>query len=120
MPERLTQSSKRSSKGELVTSTPVLRDRRSDRRGSPEVSIGQQRLPDGRYAVRVQGHTVKGQRTAPGESIVAIPKSVFLEGAARIVAQDIVRFTKTARDIVSFTRPAVRRLRSFRKARAAK
>ena len=55
-----------------------------------------------------------------GEALVAVPKGVFLEGAARIVAQDIVRFTKVAHDIVIFTRSAKSKIRGIRNAGTAK
>jgi len=113
--EKFSQTIKGFIRGESVSFSSVVRDRRSGRRGAPEVSVSQERLSDGRHVVGVQGYTVRGARTATGETMVAIPKSVFLEAAARIVAQDIVRFTKVARDIVTFARPAMDRIRRPRK-----
>jgi hypothetical protein len=114
MSEKLTHSIKGAVEGEPVTFTPVFHDRRSEPSGSPAISVGHERLPDGRRAVGVQGYTVKGARTPAGESIVAIPKSVLLEGAARVVAHDIVSFTKVASDVVGFTRTAMNNIRRVR------
>ncbi len=82
--------------GESVTLTPVFHDRRSNASGSPEISVGKKPLPDGRQAVGVQGYTVDGAPTPAGESIVTIPKSVLLEGAARVLVNDIATFTSNA------------------------
>lgn len=120
MSEKLTPTIKGSVGEERVTFTSVARDRHSQGGGSSEISVAQERLPDGRQAVGVQGYTVKGIRTPAGEDIVTVPKSVLLEAAARIVAQDIVRFTTTASDIVTFARNTASRIRGVRNRKTGK
>jgi len=120
MSEKPRHHRNRSAGGERVTSTPSARDRRSGQRHSPETAVSQKQLPDGRRVVNVHGYTVKRPQGGTGESTVALPKRVFLEGAARIVAQDIVRFTKVAHDVVTFTRTARSNLGGLREAKAAK